>query len=179
MSLVLTPLEFKQRWEQGDKEGFGLQPYTPEELADVLLPVDARDFLLIVGLPCEAYPCLSFDGNLERASVAWGLSPTFARYRVIGSTGSGDPVCIDEGAEGQIVYLNHDFHFARILMGTSFAAFSTCLLQFRDFPLESEDDPYTNTPESVAALFKTLQEIDPAACREYEFWWEECQQLLI
>src|SRR4051812_1865964 len=107
---VITSQQFKQRWERVSSDR--LTAFPESSLADVRLPTDARAFLAEAGLPDEAAPFLNFKppkrGTLERVSHIYRQPPVYDRYRIIGGNGSGDPVCLDEEADGQIVYLNHD-----------------------------------------------------------------------
>ena len=43
----------------------------------------------------------------------------FARYRAIGSDGSGNPIAINEAACGEVVYLDHDNRFEHVFMNSS------------------------------------------------------------
>src|SRR6185295_19068815 len=125
-------------------------------------------------------PFLNFappkKGTLPRASeTLWHLTPDYARYRVIGSNIAGDPVCIDEQAEGQIVYLIHDNYFERILMASSVFTLAECLLLFRAFIREVADTGDTIPTERIEKLIKQLSVADPAAGG---FWTEACRSLV-
>src|SRR5260370_1394397 len=74
--------------------------YPPDSLAGVTVSDESRTFLTSVGLPESAAPFLDFagpkNGVIQTAAKLWQLTPEFNRYLVIGSNGSGDPLCIDE-----------------------------------------------------------------------------------
>jgi len=98
---VITPQEFKQRWESAPDDHLVVFPES--SLSDVRVPSEVRAFLTQIGLPVEASPFLDFgppkSGTLERVSVVWHQPASFDRYRIIGGNGSGDPVCLDEKPE--------------------------------------------------------------------------------
>ncbi len=172
---MITPQQFKESWERQEHEHLVLFPQ--QSLADVRLPADAQSFLVEVGLPEDAAPFLSFkpprSGTLQRVSANWRQSSEFNRYRIIGSNGSGDPVCIDEEAGGQVVYLNHDNHFQRVLMASSVITLAACLLQVRDFAAESGGFDEMMTAGSFEPLIARLRSIDPAVCGEDGYWQQE------
>jgi len=176
---MISPREFKERWERSEELiDWRLNPFPAESLLGVSLPPDVKTFLTEAGLPDEAAPFLNFKppktGNLIRVSDMWRLPQEFKHYRVIGSNGSGDPVCIDE-ENGEIVYLNHDNEFQRVLMASSIFKLSECLLAVRDFIDEAGGLSNPIIPERIEPLVKLLRSIDPAACEEDGFWPSECQ----
>ncbi len=105
---MITPQEFKDRWPRVRDDRLVAFPET--SLSDVHVPPDVRNFLTEVGLPAEAAPGLDFgppkSGTLERVSTVWHQPSAFGSYRIIGGNGSGDPVCLDEATQGEVVYLN-------------------------------------------------------------------------
>lgn len=172
---MITPQHFKQRWERGGLDRLVVFPES--SLADVRLPVDARAFLVEAGLPVEAAPFLGFEPpkgvGLRRVSAIFHQPPAFDRYRIIGSNGSGDPICIDEAANGQIVYLNHDNRFQRVLMASSVVSLAECLLELRDFIDDAGGDTELVGPERYRQLLERLRTIDPAACEPDGYWPQE------
>ena len=172
---MITPQEFKQRWEsvQGDR----LVAFSTESLSDVRLSPDAKEILIEAGLPEAAAPGLNFappdHGTLKRVSVAWQQPPAFNRYRIIGSNDSGDPVCLDDNVDGQVVYLNHDNRFQRMLMASSVFALAECLVEFRDIIYEAGGDTDLIGPKRFAVLLQKFRTIDPAACDEDGYWQQE------
>lgn len=176
---MIKPQQFKQSWER--VEGDHLIAFPQHALSDVQLPSDARAFLIEAGLPVDAAPCLNFEspasGTLTRVSVVWHQPPTFDRYRIIGSNGSGDPICIDDEVSGQVVYLNHDNCFQRVLMASSVIALAECLVQFRDFIAEVGGVLDPIAPERFEPLIERLRTIDPSVCGEDGYWQQECRYL--
>ena len=119
---MLTSQEFRDRWcDDDDPES--LVVFSRNSLADVSIPEESILFLTTSGLPDSAAPFLNFrlpdDGVLRRVADVWQLASEYNRYWDIGSNGSGDPICIDEACDGQIVYLNHDYNFHRVLINSS------------------------------------------------------------
>jgi hypothetical protein len=175
---MLSPQQFKQRWQSNDDERL---IYFPESsLLDVRLPAEARAFLIEAGLPDQAAPFLDFappkNGTLQRVSVVWHQPAEFGRYRIIGGNGSGDPVCLDEDVSGQIVYLNHDNGFKRVLMASSIVALAECLVELRDVIAEAGDTEFVS-PGRYDELFERLREIDPLACEPEGYWPQEIAML--
>lgn len=177
----MTPAEFRDRWIA---EGEELVTYPASALVGVRLPPEARTFLLDAGLPRSAAPCLDFrapiESTLPTASEMWHLPEGFARYRVIGSNGFGDPVCIDEDDNGAIVYLNHDNEFARVFVNSSAPQLAECLLAFRGLIRESQS---RNGPEAyldgkipddvLDAFVETLKAVDGVTLYDDSMWEAE------
>jgi hypothetical protein len=172
---VFTAQHFKQRWEH--VEGDRLVAFSDASLSDVRLPVDARAFLVEAGLPEEATPCLNFEppksGTLQRVSSIYHPPVEFDRYRIIGGNGSGDPVCLDERADGHVVYLNHDNRFQRVLMASSVFTLAQCLLELRDVIADAGGDTELVAPERYGQLLQRFHTIDPAACESGGYWPQE------
>ena len=141
------------------------------------MPAEAQAFLVEVGLPAQAAPFLDFgppkSGTLERVSAVWHQPPAFDRYRMIGGNGSGDPVCFDEETGGQIVYLNHDNRFQRVLMASSIFTLAECLVELRDVIAGVGGDTERVTREQYDALLVRFQAIDPESGGESGFWQQE------
>ena len=177
----MTPAEFRDRWIA---EGGELVTYPASALAGVRLPADARAFLLEVGLPRSAAPYLDFRSPLESplpaASEMWHLPDTFTHYRVIGSNGFGDPICIDEDMDGTVVYLNHDNEFARVFVNSSVPQLAQCLLAFHGLVRESQtrsgSEAYLDgkIPDDVLDMFvETLKAVDGIALYDNSMWEAE------
>jgi hypothetical protein len=176
---VITPQQFKQRWERVPDDP--LAPFPESSLVDVRVPAETRAFLVEAGLPAQAAPFLDFgppkSGPLERVSVVWHQPPAFDRYRIIGGNGSGDPICLDEEAGGQVVYLNHDNRFQRVLMGSSVHTLAECLVELRDL-FKAAHGMKSVTREQYDALLERFRAIDPASSGEGGFWQQEFGCLL-
>jgi hypothetical protein len=177
----MTPAEFQDRWTA---EGGELVLFAPSALADVRMPAEGRAFLLNVGLPRSAAPYLDFrspsGSPLPTASEMWQLPDGFSHYRVIGSNGSGDPICIDEDEDGAIVYLNHDNEFARVFINSSVPQLAECLLAFRGLIRESQSrngpDAYLdgNLPNDLLDGFvETLKAVDGVTLYDDSMWEAE------
>ena len=167
-------LDFVKNWNsQNEREV--LLHFPPESLADVKIPVDARNFLLEAGLPDSAAPFLNFEvpkkGSLPTVSQEWKLPENYSHFRVIGFNGSGDPICLDENASGAVVYLNHDTRFERILINTSVLHLAESLLAFRSC-IEKR-----KIAESELWCLEELERIDKIAWQETNFWREEVLML--
>jgi hypothetical protein len=175
VEIVMTPQQFKQRWERVAEDRLVVFP--ANSLSDVRVPSEVVAFLTEAGLPEEAAPFLDFEppksGTLERVSAVWRQPSALDRYRVVGGNGSGDPVCLDEEAGGQIVYLNHDDRFQRVLMASSVFTLAECLLEFRDVVACAGGDAELVTAEQYTALLARFRDIDPAASGAGSYWEQE------
>ncbi|MDF1746910.1 MAG: SUKH-4 family immunity protein, partial [Gimesia sp.] len=125
------------------------------------------------------------SGPLPNVAESWQQGAGFRRYRIIGSNGSGDPVCIDEVENGQVVYLNHDFNFKRVLINSSIPALAESLVVYREFIREVQkrngEDAWLDgdIPEDVLeSIDGELKRIDPAGMQPGCFWSFELERLL-
>jgi len=158
----MTPKQFKDRWESVTDDRLVVFPES--SISDVRVPSEILNFLVKTGLPAGAAPFLDFgppkSGTLERVSVVWHQPSTFDRYRIIGGNGSGDPVCLDEETDGEVVYLNHDNRFQRVIMASSVFALAECLVEFRDLITRAGGDTERVTRQEYDALLVRLRAID-------------------
>lgn len=100
---------------------------------------------------------------LQPLSGVLKLSDSFARYRIIGSNGSGDMICLDDAAQGRVVYVNHDRHMEVVLMNSSVTALGMCLCIFGELL----------RGRSIDACRQELHSIDAAANLTGCFWPSE------
>lgn len=184
---MLTSREFRERW-CSDDDSESLVMFPPNALGDVAIPDESKTFLTTGGLPESAAPFLDFrvpdHGTLRTVAELWQLAPEYNRYRVIGSNGSGDPLCIDESFDGQIVYLNHDFNFHRVLINSSVPQLAESLLAFRHLIRETQrrngEDAYLDgdVPSELQQwLLKEIIRFDPAAAHAGCFWPQELENI--
>lgn len=101
----------------------------------------------------------------------------FGRYRIIGGNGSGDPVCLDEATPGEIVYLNHDNKFRRVLMASSVFSLAECLLELRDLVEQAGSDTERVPAQDYDALLARFRAIDTASSGKGCFWDQELGSL--
>ena len=174
---MITPQQFKQSWESVADDH--LVAFPADSLSDVHLSPEVRTFLIDAGLPTDAAPFLNFgppkSGSLARASVVWHQPSEFDRYRIIGGNGSGDPVCLDEETGGQVVYLNHDNRFERVLMASSVPVLAECLLQLRDAIASAGGNAELIRPAQFEALVARFRAIDPLPSGDGGYWQRELQ----
>jgi len=171
----MTPTEFKARFEKAQgpvPEGIDLDPgkfraFPPDRIDELRIDEPAKGILREVGFPEDAAPFLSFHEKPDKIlkklpSVFSFLGREFERYRLLGSNGSGDFVCIDE-SDGSIIYLNHDAKMKRVFMNSSLPQFaeSRCLMA------ESLQSDFT------IDFIGALSCIDPAAIEDGAMWPEE------
>ena len=167
---MLSAKEFAARWGQDEAP---LQRFPKRAVAALPIPEEDKEFLLGAGLPEEAAPFLCFDiptsGALPTVAQAWDQPAAFRRYRVLGSDDSGNPIAIDEQG-GEVVCLDHERRFARVLMNTSIRQLAESLLAYRkmveDTTSQNGEEAFLdgNVPvECRKALKKALTDIDGAA----------------
>jgi len=184
---MLTSREFRKLW-CGDDDSESIVMFPMNALVDFAIPDESKTFLTSGGLPESAAPFLNFlvphHGALQTAAEMWQLSTEYNRYRVIGFNGSGDPVCIDESFDGQIVYLNHDFDFHRVLINSSVPQLAESLLTFRHLIRETQrrngEDAYLDgdVPRDLQQwLLDEIIRIDPAAAHADCFWPQELENI--
>jgi len=152
------------------------------------LPIAGRDahWLIKVGLPRSAAPFLSF-GNQDELKLPtlkelWRVSDGL-NYRIIGSTGNGDPIAINASMPGEIVYLNHDNQFQRVFMNSSVVQLAEALVGYQRMINQAISangpDAYLDgdIPTEALALFVALLDrVDPLALAG-GMWAEEIEQL--
>ena len=177
---MTTPDEFRKAFVRG------VVAFPPSAVGALPIAAGDADWLVTVGLPRSAPPFLSFGGkpqiSIPTVTELWGVS-SGAHYRVIGSTGSGDPIAIDTAASGQIVYLNHDNHFQRVFINSSVMQLAESLFAYRRLieDTQSENGPNAyldrDIPAEVLARFESfLRDSDPPALVS-GMWADELEQL--
>ncbi len=161
--------------------------YKSSQLNNPRLAQDTIEFLLECGLPNQAAPCLNFNSNyLSNIPTVneWfeinfeGLND----YVVIGSNGSGDPVCIDLKKGNEIVFLNHDNDFERIFINSSIKKFANCLIVYAEFIITTNASVSSNylngnfNHEEFKKLKEDLYNIDSNCLDNNTMWYYELQQ---
>lgn len=179
---MLSPKEFVARWGNGAP----LIQFPKAALERISLLDDDRVFLTQAGLPDSAAPFLSFNapksGELPTVSKQWNQSQALAAYRVIGSDGCGNPITLNE--DGEVVYLDHESKFAKVLVNKSIRQLAESLLAYRKLVKNTQEefgeDAYLDGKISSAArdtLRHELAQIDPAAMKPGCFWHAQLQDL--
>ena len=184
---MLTDQEFVRRWSRVDDP---LVRFAPEAVSPLHLQEEDRHFLTTAGLPASCAPFLhtrvpTSAGPLPTVAESWRLPPhLFTRYRDLGSTGSGDPLALDEEASGTVVLLNHDRAFERVLVNSAVRQYAASLLAYREMfeaaiAAGGEDAFLDNKipAECRAKLERELRRIDPPALGPSCFWSQELARL--
>ena len=183
--IMLSPKEFAARW---GKDDVPLMRYPKKAVQRLSLSEDDKAFLIQAGLPEDAAPFLKFEtpesGQLPTVADQWNQPSAFAAYRVIGSDGSGNPIALDENKNGEVVLLDHEKKFARILVNNSIRQLAESLLAYRKLVNDSQEefgeDAFLNgktSPPARKALRQELTRIDAAAMKSGCFWHGELQNL--
>ena len=182
---MLAPKDFSARW---GNDADSLIRFPKESVERLALSDEDKEFLVQAGLPEDAAPFLGFQvpttGELRTVAEDWGQPAEFRCYRTLGSDGSGNPIAIDESHQGEVVCLDHENGFARVLMNKSIRQLAESLLAYRktvkDTQAESGEDAFLDGKTSAAArdeLRQALTGIDPAAMKPGCFWHGELQNL--
>jgi hypothetical protein len=173
----MKPMEFVQQWLQKELEGGFVAT------SDVLihysgetsfLDLETREFLIQAGLPCSAAPCLGFEAAKTLPRI-WELySPgqwkdeeklPLSAYRVLGTDGAGNPICLDEKTD-EVFLLDHEDGFKTVtFVNSSVSKLAGCLL--------------ANNGQSNGNILKEdIEHIDLPALQEGSFWAIEVALLL-
>ncbi|MDM5155418.1 SUKH-4 family immunity protein [Bacillus sp. DX1.1] len=181
---MISPKEFCDRWNE--KKDGPLNKLDGDMLQHTNLSIDTRRFLSEAGLPKSAAPFIEFDNPTElmqNVTRKFGMPIDFEFYWLIGSNGSGDPLCIDERTD-KVVYLHHDNNYEEIFINSSIHQFAESLLLFSKLideaiHLNGEFAFLENEiPESVRIWFENeLKRIDSKALEKNTFWSEEIENL--
>jgi len=162
--------EFKQKWTAVENN---LEPFDSKEIEDLKINEQSKDFLK-TGLPSQAAPFLSFghtdEANLQPANKVWSLPTKFECYKVIGSNGYGDPVCINEN-DNSVVYLNHDDEFEYVYMNSSVEQLAHFLLIVRDFIENINSSSGSQSTKILNSTIAEMIKIDKIAMNEGS--WED------
>ncbi|MFJ8526923.1 SUKH-4 family immunity protein [Bacillus sp. NPDC094106] len=181
---MISPKEFCDRWNE--KRDGPLNKLDGDMLRHTNFSNDTRRFLSAAGLPASATPFIEFDSvtePMQNVNQKFGMPKDFEFYWLIGTTGSGDPLCIDERTN-KVVYLHHDNNYEEIFINSSIHQFAESLLLFSKLideaiQLNGEFAFLDNEiPESVCSWFENeLKRIDQKAVEKNTFWYEELENL--
>jgi hypothetical protein len=182
---MLSPKEFAARW---GKDDVPLMRFPKKAVDRLSVSEEDKAFLTQAGLPEDAAPYLAFEaprsGELLTVAEQWKQPKAFAAYRVIGSDGSGNPIALDETNNGEVVLLDHENKFARILVNKSVRQLAESLLAYRKLVADSQDEfgedgflDGKSSPAARKALRQELARIDAAAMKANCFWPGELQNL--
>jgi len=174
----MTPGEFKAEWEREETSQLVLYPRSA--VIGLGIPDEAKSFLMEVGLPEGAAPFLDFGGtahiHIPAVTEVWKAGEQ--RYRIIGSNGYGDPVCIDTESAGRVFYLLHDDEMSPRFMNSSIPQLAYSLLAFRRVVTDTNavggKGAYLDghiPPEVVDRFITEMEAIDPPAISSEHFWF--------
>jgi hypothetical protein len=182
---MLSIKEFVARW---GKDDIPLMRFPKKAVERLSLSEENKSFLVQAGLPEDAAPFLSFktptSGEFPTVAQQWKQPKVFDAYRVIGSDGSGNPIALDESSSGEVVLLDHENKFARVLVNKSIQQLAESLLAYRklvrDTQEEFGEDAFLDgktSPAARKALRDELTTVDEAAVKAGCFWHGELQNL--
>lgn len=176
---MISPSEFLERW---NSNLFGIVKYDESTIASLNIPKDAKDFLIIAGLPKSAAPYLGFKSS-KRGGATKINDPNFLKYILIGNTGSGDSICIVEES-GDVVYLDHENFYKEVSVNSSIPQLVESLLVYAEFVDKTNEENGENAfldnniPDGLIEwLTSRLKDIDAKALDIEGFWYEELNNL--
>jgi hypothetical protein len=169
---MLTPRDFKRRWldllpPENASMNLGLERFAefPDDVLGMLeLSLHDSAILRDAGLPVDGASFLSFGRSphyvlqiLENDRV-----PDAKQWRLIGHTGSGDPICL-HSRSGEIIYFDHDNTMAKVFMNSSITTLALSLCAFASLVLTKDSDRCRHE----------ISETDPRAIESGSFWAQE------
>jgi hypothetical protein len=116
-----------------------------------------KNLLTVSGLPNDAAPFLSFGLTSETVLEPLDEPP---HCKMIGHTGYGDMICIDESDRGSIVYFNHDREMTRVFMNSSVRSLAHSLCAYLEF----------QQTRNVEMCQRAISECDQRAMEVNSFW---------
>ncbi len=160
-----------------------LNKFKEQDLMDTVFSDGVKRFLSIGGLPETSPPYLEFTSPQFRPITnLFDMPEQFQKYWFLGSTGSGDPICITEKEEN-IVFPNGD-NYEEIFVNSSLNQFAECILAYIsmiDKAIEVNDEDAfidNDIPESVIDWLKDeLERIDSRCVQTGFFWSTEYENL--
>ena len=172
---MLTPSQFVERWQaevvarSALPEDLRLVTAPPERIHALALPDDTRRLLTEAGLPESCAPFLGFkDVGRGLPRIGEVYSPgqwtdeeksRFDHFRMIGSDGAGNPLCVDV-RDWRVFLVDHEDRFRTTqFMNSSVPHLAECLLAF-------QTAPKTDRREA-------LRRVDAPAVDESAFWFYE------
>jgi len=169
--------EFNKKWNV-EKDG-PLIKFEYDALVNTGFSDEVKQFLSIGGLPETPAPYLDFtssQGVLNSITSIFSMPEEFQNYWFLGSTGSGDPICIIKETEN-VVFLNNGNDYKEVFINSSINQFAECLLVYsrmidKAIQINGEDAFIDNDiPESVINWLKEqLNKIDPKCMGNGYFW---------
>ncbi|SFH95516.1 MULTISPECIES: SUKH-4 family immunity protein [unclassified Bacillus (in: firmicutes)] len=181
---MILPEEFNEKWDVS-KNG-PLIKFNYEHLVDTDFSDEVKRFLSIGGLPENPAPYLEFISSqalLKSITSILNIPEEFQKYWFLGSTGSGDPICIIEKKEN-VMFLNNSDGYKEEFINSSLSQFAECLLVYSrmiDKAIQTNgEDAFINNdiPQSVINwLREELERIDPKCMEKGCFWFTEIGNL--
>ncbi|PGZ98492.1 hypothetical protein COE51_11600 [Bacillus pseudomycoides] len=181
---MILPEEFNEKWDVS-KDG-PLMKFNYKNLIGTNFSDEVKRFLSIGGLPETTPPYLEFTSSqslLKSITSIFNMPEEFQKYCFLGSTGSGDPICIIEKIEN-VVFLNNGDGYKEVFINSSIGQFAECLLVYsrmidKAIQANGEDAFIDNDiPESVINWLKEeLERIDFKCMEKGCFWFTETENL--
>lgn len=177
---MITPKKFLDKW---NKEVFPLVDYNIDNINSLVLPKEAKDFLIESGLPESAPPYLNFEspanGGATKLTEKFSLNSYKEKYIYLGFTGAGDSICVNEES-GEVISLDHENEKDDMFVNSSIPQLAECLLEYSEFVKKIKDIngrraflERNATEELIGWITNRIEEIDAQALSDGCFWREE------
>ncbi|WP_191556527.1 SUKH-4 family immunity protein [Metabacillus idriensis] len=180
---MMSPENFLKNWNTA-KDG-ELIAFNEDGLIIDSISEQTRDFLVNAGLPETPPPYLEFissNGILLSLIEKFNMPSKFKNYWYLGTTGSGDPVCLN--VKDNIVYLNNGDNYNEIFINSSINQFAESILLFNNMidkaiEVNGEDAFLDNDipEELITRLKEDLKRIDKKSIDSNSFWRTEIENL--
>jgi len=153
---------FADRWARRERDcGLDAIAATLVPCGDDLLPDSAAPR---VTFKHAAHPAPIWDVFADEVIWTQLDRELLAAYKVIGTDGTGSPICVDEGT-GTVVILDPECRFRALqFVNSSVRQIGECLLAYMG-------------EEDAERFRQAVREIDPVALTERSFWWQEAEKL--
>lgn len=181
---MLSAKEFKDKWDT-IKNG-ALIVYNIDEMPDLAISQETINFLTVTGLPETPPPYLEFKsskGMLVNLTKKFNMSFEYQDYWFLGSTGSGDPICL-KGLSGEVIFLNNGSNYEEVFINTTINQFAECILTYANMIDEviniNGEDAYIDNDipdDLIEWLSNEFRKIDVAAIDQDNFWAIEIENL--
>lgn len=144
-----------------------LRRWPAHVVADLAIPGASRDFLIEVGLPSLKEGTLRFDLPQTEALPRLPWRPT---CRILGYDTSV-PLCLDEGAGGQVVSAEDEKAGSFLFVNDSVGALGECLTHFDRYLEQAASAGEAEILEEIARVEERMSQRDPRAFADPDCFW--------
>lgn len=167
--------QYLDEWEPEE-----LAKFSHDKLAELGIDNNTAIFLSETGLPKDVAPFLSFGSyELETVHSGWQTNNDEDKFLIIiGSDGSGDPICVDASDNCKVIILDHDDGLEASLINSSVKQLFAFLTIYKRFGEElinlRGEDAFLDadcTDQEMDELKSELTSVDAKALSEKRSFW--------